>query len=387
MGAFPFVKGLSKHYSGYAGPMASLRSRPRADGTVAHAVLYQYAGQQTSATFDTEADAEEFRKAVDTLGAERAMKAWDIAPTVRATRRSTAPTLGEWIDRYIASRTGVTKSTIYDYKSYLRIDIGPTIGQVPLDILSSDDIADWVQGLEERDLAPKTISNRHGFLSAGLNAAVKAGEMPANPAAGTRLPRGEKAEMCFLTHDEFDVFWGCFTERWRPLINFMVASGARLGELNALKPSDVNRERCTVHIGKSRKRTYDGTGYEIGATKTKRSNRTISIERDFLDALDYTQAYLFTNTVGKPIEASSFRNNVWYPAVKKANALGMVKKPRIHDMRHTCASWMISGGASMLAVQRHLGHESISTTVNLYSHLDTKDAEAAAAIIGNARRR
>lgn len=367
--------------------MASIRRRERADGTVALAVLYSYNGQQTSTTFDDEGDAAEFRDAVNTLGADRAMKAWDIAPTIAAAMRSIAPTVSTWIGRYIESRTGVTKATIYDYKSYLRLDIAPTLGQIPLDILTGDDIADWVQGLEERDLAPKTIANRHGFLSAALNAAVKAGEMPANPAAGTRLPRGEKAEMCFLTHDEFDVFYGCFTPRWRPLVDFMVASGARLGELTALKPSDVNPDRCTVHVGKARKRTYDAAGYEVGATKTRRSNRTIVVDKDILAALDYTGAHLFTNTVGKPVAPTSFRNNVWYPALDKANKLGMVKRPRIHDMRHTCASWMISGGASMLAVQRHLGHESISTTINLYSHLDTKEAEAAAAIIGNARRR
>ncbi len=159
-------------------------------------------------------------------------------------------TLAAWIERYISSRTGVTKATIYDYNAHLHLDIASTVGQIPLDVLSSGDIAGWMQGLEDCDLAAKTIANRHGFSSAALNAAVKADEGPTNPAAGTRLPRGEKAEMCFLTVDQFDVFWECFTPRWRPPVNFMVASGTRLGEITAPKPSDVNRDCCAVHIGK-----------------------------------------------------------------------------------------------------------------------------------------
>lgn len=85
-----------------------------------------------------------------------------------------------------------------------------------------------------------------------------------------------------------------------------------------------------------------------------------------LDELDYSKKWLFTNTVGNQLDNDSYRNNVWHPAVARAQKAGLEKKPRIHDMRHTCASLMISGGASLMALQRHLGHESISTTVNLY---------------------
>lgn len=363
--------------------MASLRKpRKRADGTVAHAVLYTYAGQQTSVTFDSASEAVEFRDAVNSIGADRAMKAWGIAPTKRVLTRSTAPTVAEWLDRYISSRTGVTKATLYDYSSYLKQDIGPIIGDIPVDILSPDDISGWVQTLVERKLSGKTIANRHGFLSAALNDAVRAHLIPHNPAIGTRIPRTEKAEMVFLTHQEFTLLLAQFTPRWRPLVRFMVASGARFGEVTALRPSDVDRSHNTVHIGRGWKRTYDTAGYELGAPKTKKSVRTISIAAGVLDSLDYTGEWLFTNTKGKPLRAPSFRNNVWYPAVAKAQAAGLAKKPRIHDMRHTCASWMIAGGADLYAVQRHLGHESIQTTINLYTHLDRRQAEAAADIIG-----
>lgn len=361
--------------------MASIRSRKRAGGSTAYAVLYKHRGQQTSATFDTEESAEEFRAAVDSIGAEKAMKGWGIAPTERAMKRSTAPTVADWCRRYIASRTGVAKSTLYDYNSYLARDIQPNpIATIPIDLLTPDDVAAWVQTLTERGLSGKTIANRHGFLSAALNTAVKASEIPSNPAEGTRLPRTEKREMLFLDRDEFDLFESCFTPRWRPLVRFLISSGARFGEVAGLTPEDVDRRHGTVHIGAARKRTYDEDRYEIGPTKTRRSDRTINVPRSLLNELDYSHEYLFVNTVGKPLDISSFRNNVWYPAVKRAQAKGLRKKPRIHDMRHSCVSWLIQSGTSLPEIQRHLGHENIGTTVDRYGHLDRKSGQKVAAV-------
>lgn len=368
--------------------MASIRERRRASGDTAYAVLYTYNGHQTSATFDAELDAKTFRDSINAIGAEKSMTAWGIAPTAKASiARTKAPPLTQWLNRYVDSRTGVTKATIYDYRSYIEHDIANTIGPIPLDLLSRDDVAAWVEGLAARKLSGKTIANRHGFLSAALNAAVEAGLIPSNPAAKTRLPRSEKAEMVFLDHDEYDLLRTLFTAYWRPMLDFMVVSGARFGELTALRPSDVDRKRGTVHIGRAWKRTYDKDGYELGATKTKRSARTISIDRDVLAELDYTNEWLFVNTAGQPVRASSFRNNVWYPAVKKAQAKGLTKRPRIHDMRHTCASWMVQGGESLAVVQAHLGHESINTTIGLYTHLDRASADSAAARLGGRLKR
>lgn len=379
--------------------MAFIRPRKRANG-YGYAVLHKVNGQQTSlGTFDNEKEAEEFRDTVNSIGADKAMAAWGITPTKESAKRSTAPTVRDWLQQYIDSRTGVTKATIHDYTSYLELDIAPRLGAVPIDLLSPDDVADWVNWMAARPsgkfdedgepitLAGKTIANRHGFFSAALNTAVRAGVIPSNPALGTRIPRTQRKEMVCLDADEVELFAGCFTPYWRPLTRFFVASGARIGEVSALWPSDVNRKANTVHIGKSRKRTYDESRYEVGSTKSKRSDRTISIVPEVLDDLDYTKQWLFTNTVGKQLDKDSYRNNVWYPAVERAQKAGLTKRPRIHDMRHTCASLMINGGASLMAVQRHLGHESISTTVNLYGHLDRKAAEEAAAIIGKALKR
>ncbi|MCU1697340.1 MAG: hypothetical protein JWR34_3403 [Mycobacterium sp.] len=206
--------------------------------------------------------------------------------------------------------------------------------------------------------------------------------IPFDPAAGQRLPETVKQDMVALTPEKFARLLAEVTEYWRPLVEFLVASGCRWGEATALSPSDVNRPKGTVRINKAWKRTYDdGIGCEIGVPKTKRSIRTINISEAVLDKLDYTGEFLFTNRAGRPVRGNGFHDRVWSPAVERAK---LDPKPRIHDLRHSCATWMVLAGVPLPVVQSHLGHERIDTTISLYSHVDRKSGEAAADVIAAA---
>ncbi|TLM73150.1 site-specific integrase, partial [Pseudarthrobacter sp. NamB4] len=56
-------------------------------------------------------------------------------------------------------------------------------------------------------------------------------------------------------------------------------------------------------------------------------------------------------------------------AIMKAQTKGLAKRPRIHDLRHTNASWLLHAGLNIYMLQKHLGHKSITTTLDRYSHL------------------
>ncbi|MFV8317183.1 tyrosine-type recombinase/integrase [Mycobacterium sp. 23] len=355
--------------------MASIRSKQRGDGTWAHRVYFRYAdGTQSCYTFDTEQMAEAFKAAVNQLGAEKAIALHRLERQQRASGE--AMTVAEWVKHYIDHLTGIDRRTIADYRGILRKDITPSMGAIPLTELSRDDVGRWVQGMELAGSSGKTIANKHGgLLSPALAAAVEAGHIPSNPASRTRLPTSVRMEMVFLSHEQFNRLLAEIPEQWKPLTEFLVTSGARWSEATALYPGDVNRTHNTVRISRAWKRQP----YRIGTTKTKRSNRTINVPPAVLDKLDYSGDYLFTNPghgnrgAGGPVRAPNFRANVWWPATARAK---LIPRPRIHDLRHTCASWLIAAGMPLPVIQAHLGHESIKTTVDMYGHLDRRSFQA-----------
>lgn len=358
--------------------VAFVRERTRKDGSPYYSVTYRLGGRgsrQSSTSFPTETQATKFCNLVDSLGPERAMEVAGIADTPQ--RTMSTQTVAEFLDRHIKALSGVERKTIDDYTRYATRDIGPALGAIPLNKLTREDVTGWVNAMFKAGSAGKTISNKHGFLSGALKQAVDDGHLTANPCQGIRLPRTEEQEMVFLTRDEYQQLRAAFSDRYKPLVDFLVASGCRASEALALKPSDVDRQHSTVRITRAWHRGGPG-GYYIGPPKTRRSVRTINVPKTVLDQLDYSHEWLFTGSNGGPVRLYSWRSNVWIKTRAKALAAGLAKTPRIHDLRHTCASWMIQSNVPLPVIQAHLGHESIKTTVDRYGHLDRSNHAAAA---------
>lgn len=360
--------------------MAFIRTRQRKDGTSTYGVTYRMAGRgsrQSSLTFLDEGTAKRFAALVDAFGPEQALAKADIRD---AQRTLSTLTVAEYLDRHIKSLSGVEKKTVSEYERYATRDIGPALGAIPLSKLTRDDVAGWVNAMRDDGAAGGTIQNKHGFLSGVLKRAVEDGHLAGNPCEGVRLPRTEQKEMVFLTRDEYGLLKAAFSDYYRPLVEFLVASGCRASEALALRPSDVNRAENTVRVTRAWKRA--GSGYELGPPKTPKSRRTINVPASVLDQLDYDHEWLFVGSNGGPVRLYSWRANVWYKSLRKAQRDGLSKSPRLHDLRHTCASWMIQAGVPLPVIQAHMGHESIKTTVDLYGHLDRSSHVAAADAIG-----
>lgn len=371
---------------------ASVRERPRKNGTTCYAVLHWLDGKQTSLPFDNEDAAEAFKAMVKVHGAAQARAMYGIAPPAPRRSGTKALTVGQYLRQHIDQLTGVEQYTIDKYNEYLANDIEPILGDIVLAKLCEDDIARWVKHMEAtptkrgRPPSPKTIKNKHGFLSGALRVAVSKGLLPSNPAAGRRLPRrtgdgdGEEyddAEIRMLSHEEFKALETATAEWYRPLVRFLVASGARWGEVTALKPGDVNRKTGQVRIRRAWKKS--SKGYHIGPVKSTRSKRTINVDLDILNQLDYSHEWLFVNQDGGPVRYSAFRSGTWDRAVAAAK---LDPPPTPHALRHTCASWMLAAGQPLTTVSRHLGHEDIQTTANIYTDVDRSSFEAAAAVMG-----
>jgi len=100
-----------------------------------------------------------------------------------------------------------------------------------------------------------------------------------------------------------------------------------------------------------------------------------------LDKLDYGNEWLFINRDGGPVRYQGFRRRVWDKAVTRAE---LEPAPTPHDLRHTCASWMLNGGVPSSVVSRHLGHESIKITHDIYGDVDQASAALAADFMDSA---
>jgi integrase len=358
--------------------MASVRVRARKDGTLYWSVLYRHAGKQTSASFADEKRAQKFRDLVGAVGPARAMEIAGIADT--APRVGSSLTVAQFLKQHINSLTGVEKKTLTEYERYAKSDIGPAIGAIPLVELTREDIAGWVNGMAEDGAAGKTIQNKHGFLSGALTAAVELGHLAANPCHRMRMPRTEKRSPLYLTRDEYQILKAAFSDHYKPFVEFLVASGCRFSEAVALKPSDVERDAGTVQISRAWHRGGPD-GYYLGPPKTERSVRKINVPASVLAQLNYGGEWLFTGTNGKPVRLYSWRANVWYKSLKKAQENGLDRNPCIRDLRTTCASWMVQSGIDLAVVQDHLGHDSYETTRRHYAHLNRRNHEAAADVI------
>jgi integrase len=374
-----------------SGGMASIRMRNRKDGTTYYSVLYRQDGKQSSLSFDDYLTASRFCEQANKFGVQNALATLKDADL-------TSQTVEQWITHYLDHLTGIEPETVKKYRAYLRNDIGPFLGDIPLAALSSDHVKLWLKDMGEPDEdgqqpSAKTIRNKHGLLAGALAAAVPK-HVAANPCHGIRLPRWTRPEMVFLTPAQFDRLLGAVTAPWRPLVEFLVASGCRWGEATALRPQDVDRGVGTVRIFRAWK---EGAGeHRLGPPKTAKSIRTINVPISVLDKLDYNHEFLFTNRAGGPVRSHGFIRRVWAPAVNRAwpafsedgqpitDPAVEVLRPRRHDLRHTAASWMIQRGVVLPVVRDHLGHESIQTTVDLYGHLDRRSMETAATAMADA---
>jgi len=197
--------------------------------------------------------------------------------------------------------------------------------------------------------------------------------------------------MRFLTIEEWkrvDAELGKVQDgRFQLLFRVLAGTGIRWGELAALRAGDfsLDADPPTVRIGRAVKRGADMKAY-IGVTKTVRSKRTISITASLAEQVrDHTAGMapadpLFTMATGAPLHATNIRTRAWWPALKAAQ---IDPRPRIHDLRHSHASWQLAAGLDMFTLQRRMGHESIKTTTDVYGHVvPTQQKAAADAMIG-----
>jgi integrase len=342
--------------------------------------------RQQSEAFDMLTDAKIFQRALNANG-----QSFEVADAVLASAQA-QHTVASVVREHIDMLMKPGERTIRAYNHMLEDHIADTIGGIAVDEVGYRHLAHWVKTMQGKGLAPKTIRNVHGLISSAMNTAVRLKYRPDNPCLGVDLPSTEVAhdKEMFLTWAEWSLIYGMLEHRYRPLALFLIMTGARFGEATAVTVADVEvfPLPATVRINKSWKR--DGNNvYFVGAPKTASSKRTVAIPPPVVEALQPAMegvpgtTLLFRTLTGGRV-AHKYFWDAWSAAVKAAQLEDptFTKTPRVHDLRHTSASWALQGGLTLYEVARRLGHASTNTTEKVYSHLMHEGMTKGASVMG-----
>ena len=255
---------------------------------------------------------------------------------------------------------------------------------------------------ELETLKPTSVIRLHANLHKALKYAVQLDLIPGNPVDKVERPKLEKYMAGYYTAEELEkLFEVARGHRLELIIQFATFYGMRRGEILGLRWDAVDLEVKTITIRHTvTTASLEGKHVLIQAdrAKTKSSLRTLPLVDTFaerLRALKEQQAYnekicggcynqkykgyVFVNEMGDLILPNSVTEG--FSKLLAANGL---RKIHFHDLRHSCASLLLKRGVPMKQIQEWLGHSDISTTANIYAHLDAQSKKFSAETVAKA---
>jgi integrase len=305
-----------------------------------------------------------------------AMRRKDDGAQVILTRQSLGAWIEEWLQVWCSGISARTKS---DYDRLLRRYLPPELRARQLPVISASEIQGFVNNLESRGLAPRTIRMAHGALRTCLNRAVRVGKIQRNVATLVELPRNLHTERLYLTPEQGSrLLDGCSLEEWGAFFAVMLLTGVRPGEALGLQWKDVDGSVLRVRRALVQVCGKDPT---LSGTKTGRSRviplgeRALRVLREHRRRqaerrLSLGSAYenidlLFPNEVGGFADLHNISSRHFKPLLIN---LGL-PPIRLYDLRHSHATLLLAAGEHPKVVQERLGHSSILLTLDTYSHV------------------
>jgi len=217
-----------------------------------------------------------------------------------------------------------------------------------------------------------------------------------NPALNVSFPK-KKTTMDFYNEQEIAELFNALEDsfpKYKIFFKLAVLSGMRSAEMRGLTIKNVDFESNQIHVRHNLNFKKD-RGFFLGPTKNKKE-RTIDMPEKFMQEFkEYVETIknnkeefgdkwrglpnmdlVFCNPDGYPNEESVYAKGL--KVIQRRNNLRII---RVHDLRHTHASFLLSKGENMKVIQERLGHSSVTLTLDTYSHLTEKDKQSAATIL------
>lgn len=313
-------------------------------------------------------------------------------------------TFGDWAERWFRDHsTGLKPSTARSYRTLLDNSVLPRFGTRSLRAITTADVQDFVHDLQSRGLTPPTI--RHHYLTTRLvfTYAVQRRALAYNPALDVKLPTDRstgrtKPMMVALSEGQVAEVVTHLAAPYDLLVLFMAYTGLRCGEVSGLNVGDLDLTARTVAVCRTRRkiRTSEAhpDGWEVHVPKNGKG-RVVGLPGWLVaDLRTYLAAHPRSGDLDAPLwpgrknggaerfvggqggltydapwERDAFYKRQWQPALVAA---GLPATVRLHDLRHTAGSLMLSAGIPPYRVADYLGHD-LNVLLTIYSHIIDTD--------------
>ncbi|WP_196493799.1 tyrosine-type recombinase/integrase [Ornithinibacillus caprae] len=303
----------------------------------------------------------------------------------------------QWLDR---KKSTVAPGTYEHYESYMRKHIIPGLGTWKVSKLESHHVESFLIDLNNKKVpnSDKVISQRtkkhiyrilSSALKKGKRYGIKEGIME-----DIEAPKVDRKEIEYWTEDEVQSFMSNLKSKNHALpIILALATGMRRGEILGLRWSHVDFDKKKISVYQQLKKDDTGEWKLSPQLKTSTSYRTIDIDDDTIEILkdhkrqqekdkmkcgpDYEDRNLVCCTSTGGVIRPTYLRTVFNRTIEKSG----VKDISFHGLRHTHATLLLRAGVHPKVVQERLGHRSIQTTLDTYSHIIPGIQEVAATSI------
>lgn len=360
-------------------------------------------GKQRSKTFRLKKDATTFLAEIETSKTRGAY----VSP--HAGRMAFGAHAAEWMATWNVEITTAARD-----RSIMQTHVLPRWGDVPLSKIDHLSLQAWATDLGTRR-SRATVVEALRLASAVLRSAVRNRLIPFNPADEVRVPRARTRD----THEQIisrvDLrhrLLPAVPEQHRGVVATAAGAGLRWGEVVGLRTDALDLDAARLVVIRTVVEVAGTTSFKP-FPKSRAGRRTVPLPSWLLPIIrehlerwpTEPNAPVFANEVGAPLRRTLFRSRIWRPSLVRAGLLGGVtsvgdryrarwtdaagtehtedfrtESPavhhvarhqsgglRFHDLRHSYATWLVDDGVPPNMVQRVLGHERSSTTLDLYT--------------------
>lgn len=286
--------------------------------------------------------------------------------------------LSDWLSESV--KPAVRPRTYQSYAELVRLHLEPSLGRIRLSKLTPRDVQKLINSKLNKGLSSRRVQYIHAVLRKALGQAEKWGFVARNVAKLADIPKVEQPEISPFDPDEARLFVKAIEgERLEALYLLAIATGLRQAEILGLSWKDVDFKQSQCSVRKTLQR-IDGE-FRFVEPKTARSRRILALPEivitslrthkgrqvgEMLAAGDKWESsdLVFTDAYGGPLSDRVVRGRFY----RILESVGL-RRQRFHDLRHACASLMISQGVPSREVMETLGHSTIAMTLNRYAHI------------------